>query len=168
MTIEELEKIRKKETEDMKLLTEKRDLMRQLELDKLEQEDERSKLSEFDKYLIEAEMIEAGESDLKKFKAKKTEFIEWFDLDKIKSPLFIRFRQAGDRFIPLGLDKEKKVGKFLTSARVPEHIRQKILIICDSEKIIWVWPVRISEQTRVTAKTREILQLKITDAALAT
>ena len=52
LTIEELEKIRKKEVEDMKLLAEKRQYMRKLELDKLEQEEERSKLSGFDRYLI--------------------------------------------------------------------------------------------------------------------
>ena len=52
LTIEELEKIRKKEVEDMKLLAEKRQYMRKLKLDKLEQEEERSKLSGFDRYLI--------------------------------------------------------------------------------------------------------------------
>ncbi len=57
LTIEELEKIRKREVEDMKLLVEKRQFMRKLELDKLEQEEERSKLSELDKYLID--VIEA-------------------------------------------------------------------------------------------------------------
>jgi len=53
LTIEELEKIRKKEVEDTKLLVEKREFMRKLELDKLEEEEERSKLDALDKYLIE-------------------------------------------------------------------------------------------------------------------
>jgi tRNA(Ile)-lysidine synthase len=119
----------------------------------------------FGEYLIEAEIIEPENGELEKFKNEKNDFIEWFDLDRIKLPLLVRFRQAGDRFVPFGLDKEKKVGKFLTSARVPEHIRQKILIVCDSEKIIWIWPVRISEQTRVTTKTRKVLQLQIINTA---
>jgi len=121
----------------------------------------------FDEYLIEAEMIEADSSEFEKFKNEKTDFIEWFDLDGIKPPLFVRLRQTGDRFVPLGLDKEKKVGKFLTSARVPEQIRKETLIISDSEKIIWIWPIRISEQTKVTNKTRKILQLQITNATSA-
>ncbi|MHC4805194.1 MAG: tRNA lysidine(34) synthetase TilS, partial [Planctomycetota bacterium] len=75
----------------------------------------------------------------------------------------VRFRRAGDRFIPLGLRAGKKVGKFLTAAQVPQQIRQRLLIIADSEKIIWVWPVRLSEQTRITGETRKILQLQITD-----
>jgi tRNA(Ile)-lysidine synthase len=77
--------------------------------------------------------------------------------------LFIRFRKAGDRFAPLGLDQEKKVGKFLTAARVPQQLRQKLLVVADSEKIIWLWPVRTSQQAKVTGATRKILQLRITE-----
>jgi len=63
----------------------------------------------------------------------------------------------------LGLAAEKKIGKFLTAAKVPHYLRRKLLIVADSEKIIWLWPIRISEQTRVTKKTRKILQLQITE-----
>jgi tRNA(Ile)-lysidine synthase len=117
----------------------------------------------FGGYSIEATVFQADEEEFAKFKAKKNSFIEWFDFNKIKTPLLIRFRKAGDRFIPLGLDKEKKVGKFLTAARIPQHLRQKLLIIADSEKIIWLWPVRTSQQAKVTGDTRKILQLRITD-----
>ena len=88
--------------------------------------------------------------------------IEWFDLDKIIQPLTIRFRQTGDRFVPFGMDGEKKVGKFLTTSKVPHDVRQKILVITDAEKIIWLFPVRISEQTKVTDNTKTILQLCVT------
>jgi len=63
----------------------------------------------------------------------------------------------------LGLDEEKKVGKFLTAARLPQQVRQKLLIVADSEKIIWLWPIRMSQQAKVTGETRKILQLKITE-----
>ena len=87
---------------------------------------------------------------------------EWFDLDKIKPPLTVRFRQPGDRFVPLGQSADKKIGKFLTAQRAPYRIREQIIIVADGEKIIWVWPVRISEQSKVTNQTRKILQLQIT------
>jgi len=90
------------------------------------------------------------------------ELIEWFDLDKVKLPLVVRSRKAGDRFWPLGLPEEKKVGKFLTDAKVPQEIRKKVLIVSDSEKIIWLWPVRISEQAKISSETQKILQLQIT------
>ena len=96
--------------------------------------------------------------------AKKNKFVVCFDLDKLHLPLLVRFRQAGDRFVPLGLGSEKKLGKFLTAAKVPQHLRRKLLIVFDSEKIIWVWPIRMSEQGRITGETRKILQLQIKTA----
>jgi len=128
----------------------------------------------FGQYLIEATILDAGYSilDTRRKTKSKIQFMEHFDLEKVKLPLFVRFRDAGDKFWPLGLPAEKKVGKFLTAAKVPQQVRAgtqlrgnpKILIVADSEKIIWVWPIRISEQAKITSDTRRILQLQITDA----
>ena len=79
-------------------------------------------------------------------------------------PLVVRFRRAGDRFWPLGLAGEKRVGRFLTAAKVPQELRQKLVIVADSEKIIWVWPIRMSEKARVDKQTGKILELKINEA----
>jgi len=116
----------------------------------------------FDRNLVKIAIFEADEEEFERFKAEKNNFIERFDFDKIKPPLVVRFRKPGDRFVPLGLGEEKKVGKFLTAARVPQEVRQKLLIVADSKKIIWVWPIRIGEQAKVTGGTRKILQLQIT------
>jgi len=126
----------------------------------------------FGQYVIEATVLDTQGSMLntrEKTKSRienresRIRFVEWFDLDKVKIPLMVRSRKAGDRFWPLGLAAEKKIGKFLTAAKVPQQLRRKLLVIADSEKIIWLWPIRISEQTRVTKKTRKILQLQITE-----
>jgi hypothetical protein len=45
----------------------------------------------------------------RKFKARKDKFVEWFDLDKIKLPLVVRFRKNGDRFWPIRISKLAKV-----------------------------------------------------------
>jgi tRNA(Ile)-lysidine synthase len=117
--------------------------------------------TEFGDYLIEASILDAADCNVEKFKTEKTQFVEWFDLDKLKMPLAVRFRKTGDRFQPLGSAGKKKVGKFLTAARVSQELRQKILIIADSERIIWVWPIRINDQARITSETQKILQLQI-------
>ena len=122
--------------------------------------------------MIEATILDAGClilhrkvscGDARRKTKSRINFVERFDFDKIKLPSVVRFRQAGDKFVPLGLGQEKKVGKFLTAAQVLQEVRQKILIIADEEKIIWVWPIRISEQAKVTGETRKILQLQITE-----
>ena len=116
----------------------------------------------FGKFLIQAIVLAKNEVDFEKFKAAKTDSIEWFDLEKIKPPLIVRRRRTGDRFIPLGQSEEKKLGKFLTAQRIPHGIRRDVLVVTDTEKIIWIWPVRISEQAGITGKTRKILQLQMT------
>jgi len=122
--------------------------------------------SRFGNYLIEAGIFDA-EMGAGKFKAGKTGFVEWFDWAKIKPPLIVRTRKDGDRFIPLGLAEEKKVGRFLIDQRVPQRIRKKVLVVADSEKIIWLWPIRMCGQAKITEKTKKILRLQITDAGLA-
>jgi tRNA(Ile)-lysidine synthase len=126
----------------------------------------------FGAYLIEASFVECN-GNLAKYKTgsglrrnnkgDRTGFVEGFDSDKLSLPLMVRSRASGDRFWPLGLAGEKKVGKFLTSAKIPHQLRQKVLVIADTQKIIWVWPIRMSEQAKVDSGTRRILQLKITD-----
>jgi len=116
----------------------------------------------FKSFLIKAAFFEKNEVDFEKFKAAKTDSVEWFDLDKTKPPFIVRQRRPGDKFIPLGQSKAKKIGKFLTAQRIPHGIRSNVLVIADKEKIIWILPVRVSEQTKITDETRKILQLQIT------
>jgi tRNA(Ile)-lysidine synthase len=114
--------------------------------------------TKFGQYLVEAAILDAP--------ITSCHLIECFDFDKIKLPLVVRSRKRGDRFVPLGLAGEKKIGKFLTDAKTPQQIRKKALVVADTEKIIWVWPIRIGEQAKVTSGTRKILQLRIADIKL--
>lgn len=117
----------------------------------------------FGEYSIEAAILDAGDVELDQFLEGKTGCVERFDLDRVKLPLIVRPRRPGDRFVPLGMASEKKLGKFLTAQRVPQRIRRQVLVVAGVEKVIWVWPVRMSERAKVTADTRMILQLQITD-----
>jgi len=136
----------------------------------------------FRQYLIEARVGKAQENTEKETATKTlrheegevdshlrrndtgvTKFGERFDLGKVRPPVVVRFRRNGDRFAPLGLGAEKKVGKFLSDARVSQDVRRKILVVADAEKVIWVWPIRMSEQAKVTGRTQKVLQLQITD-----
>ena len=122
----------------------------------------------FEKYIIEAGVSEVNlkqKSAIEKLKIQnsKLKTVEWFDLDKVKLPLVVRFRQTGDRFVPLGQTAEKKIGKFLTAAKVPQRMRKEALIIADSEKMIWLWPIRMCEQAKIDEQTKSILRLQISE-----
>jgi tRNA(Ile)-lysidine synthase len=105
--------------------------------------------------------MDYNKDEFEKFKIQKGVLAEQFDYDKLEPPLTIRFRSDGDRFVPLGMDNEKKVGQLLTDAQVPQEVRDNVLVVNDAQKIIWVWPIRISEQVKITEMTKRILQLSI-------
>ena len=117
--------------------------------------------TKFGSYLIEATVLETDKADVERFKVEKDEFVEWFDLEKVKQPLVVRFREAGDRFRPFGFEGGKKIGKFLTASRINHKLRKEVVIIADNDKIIWVGPVRASALTKITPATKSILQIKL-------
>ena len=110
---------------------------------------------------IEAVILDFHKELFEKFKAKKTSHVEWFDLDKVKLPVSARNRKNGDKFLPLGLAGEKRIGKFITASKIPAGSRQKLFVIEDKNKIIWLYPIRLSEEAKVTSGTKKILQLVI-------
>jgi tRNA(Ile)-lysidine synthase len=112
---------------------------------------------------IEARILRRDDVDAAELTGDKGPFIEYFDLDRVQLPVMVRTRQPGDRFQPLGMAGEKKVGKFLTTAKVSCDLRERIGILADRERIIWVYPVRISEQAKITDRTQRVLQLTIRD-----
>jgi tRNA(Ile)-lysidine synthase len=117
--------------------------------------------AQFAGYEIEARILRRDEVDATQLPRDKGPFREYLDFDQVQPPVVARTRQAGDRFQPLGLPDEKKVGKFLTTAKVPHDLRERILIFADREKIVWVCPVRMSARVKVTERTRRVLQLTV-------
>ncbi|MBW8015387.1 MAG: tRNA lysidine(34) synthetase TilS [Planctomycetes bacterium] len=119
---------------------------------------------EFGGYEIKAKIIDAGDCDLGKFISEKTCHIEWFDMDKITGPIYARIRKDGDRFVPIGMAGEKKIGKFLTAGQINYQLRKKIIVFEDNKRIIWVGPVRASDETRVDGSSMRILELEISSS----
>ncbi|MHC4519833.1 MAG: tRNA lysidine(34) synthetase TilS [Planctomycetota bacterium] len=113
----------------------------------------------FARYRIEARILDRSEIEVAQIRRDKDPFREYLDLDRVGLPLVVRRRCQGDRFHPLGSAGEKKVGKFLTAAKVPEMVRRDVLIFADAVRIVWVCPVRIGELTKITEHTRRILAL---------
>jgi tRNA(Ile)-lysidine synthase len=115
----------------------------------------------FADWRIEASTRNAVEFTMEQIKGDKSPFCEYLDLDRVRPPVVVRPRRAGDKFHPLGFHGAKKLGKFLTAARVPREVREHIVVFADREKVIWVCPVRISESAKITQETRRILLLNV-------
>lgn len=83
------------------------------------------------------------------------------DKDKIKGSLFVRTRKPGDRFSPLNMKGTKKLKDFLIDLKVPVHLRDDVLLLCDEEQIIWVVGYRLSELYKVDSQTQNKISFKI-------
>lgn len=83
-----------------------------------------------------------------------------FDFERLIGKLVVRPRRPGDRFQPLGMDEEKKVGRFMIDAHVPREWRSRIPVVCDEDKVVWVVGYRIDERVKVTGATKRVLQLR--------
>lgn len=85
-----------------------------------------------------------------------------FDYHKLKFPLFIRNRKAGDNLIPLGMSGHKKVKDILIDEKVPKYRRDQLLLAVDVEdNIIWLAPYKISDEYKITNQTDKVLILKL-------
>jgi tRNA(Ile)-lysidine synthase len=78
------------------------------------------------------------------------------DLDRVAGPLAVRYRRPGDRFKPFGMQESKKLKRFMIDEKIPEAKRHKIPLICDENRIIWVYGYRMSEEVRVGPATERI------------
>lgn len=84
------------------------------------------------------------------------------DLSSIRFPLRLRTWKAGDRFAPSGMDgKSKKIQDFLTDLKVSGFEKKEALVLCDADRIIWVWPGnRFDERVKCKDQARACLGIR--------
>lgn len=92
---------------------------------------------------------------------KQDDLIKYFDFDKIKSNISIRTRKNGDKIIPMGMVGSKKVKDIFIDMKIPKEERDNIPILCFDDKIAWIIGIRISEEYKLTDKSKNILKVVV-------
>lgn len=110
---------------------------------------------------IEAQVLEGKIVGLKEYIRNKDYTEEVIDMEKVHGPLVVRLRRNGDIFSPLGSRGKVKLKKFFIDNKVPKPVRDRVPILTDDDKIIWVVGYRIGDDVKITDNTLKALKLKI-------
>ncbi len=82
------------------------------------------------------------------------------DLDKLSFPLHLRKWKEGDAFIPLGMKQHKKLSDYFIDEKFSLLEKDKVWVLCSGDDIVWIVDHRISDDYKITTKTRMIYQVR--------
>lgn len=86
---------------------------------------------------------------------------EFFDFEKLKLPLLVRFKKSGDRIMPLGMARYKRLKQLFIDEKIPLEKRDKLPLVVSQDKIIWICGVKRSNHAKIMAGTKKMLSLRI-------
>lgn len=86
----------------------------------------------------------------------------YVDLNEIKFPLTLRTRRNGDIIQPFGMDGKMKLKKYFINKNIPEHDRDRILLLCKDNEVLWAIGVGLSEKLRAKNLPQYKLSMEIT------
>lgn len=93
---------------------------------------------------------------------KDREDVAYLDPGSVKFPIEVRSFKPGDRFIPLGMKKMKKVKSYFIDCKVPKFMRVRIPIFFSGGDIIWIGGMRIDERAKIKNGHKDALRLTLT------
>ncbi len=84
-----------------------------------------------------------------------------FDYDKILGKPCIRKRMSGDRIVINRAGNQRKLKNEFIDRKVPENMRDDVLLICDDAGVLWAAGVRRSERALIDDDTQSVLEVTI-------
>ncbi|MEJ6791175.1 MAG: tRNA lysidine(34) synthetase TilS [Lacinutrix sp.] len=83
------------------------------------------------------------------------------DAETLNYPLVVRQWKEGDYFYPLGLNGKKKISKYFKDEKLSLLDKEKSLLLCSNNEIVWVINQRADQRFKVTNTTNNILKIAL-------
>jgi tRNA(Ile)-lysidine synthase len=87
--------------------------------------------------------------------------IACLDMDKLRFPLLLRKWQAGDRFIPLGMNGFQKLSDFFAGRKISKPQKEKIWVLLSGADIVWIVNYRIDDRFKISVHTKHAYMLRL-------
>ena len=105
-------------------------------------------------------IIENYDKPISFFPKKSAKFI-FANLSNVQMPLTLRTRRNGDIIQPLGMQGRMKLKKYFINKSIPSFQRDKILLLCSGQEVLWAAGVGMSEKLRVTDNPTHRLEVNM-------
>ena len=96
----------------------------------------------------------------KDFKIEKSKNCAYLDKSKVVFPLQIRHWKHGDTFVPFGMKGKKKVSDYFSDRKYSLLQKEKSLLLCNKDHILWIIGERTDNRYRITEQTKEVWILR--------
>ncbi len=97
--------------------------------------------------------------DREEFDIPKSNLIMALDIDKLSFPLLLRNWKHGDYFMPLGMNRMKKISDFLIDSKVSMIDKENTFIIQSKTDIVGIIGRRIDDRYKITDETLQVLKI---------
>ena len=121
------------------------------------------KLEEGETYQVSAEDVDVSFYLRKAVQSEEIPrkiYAKRFAYDKIMGNIVLRHRRAGDYFVIHPDGGKKLLQDYFVEEKIPQEERDRIWLLCQDSKVIWILGHRNSEDYRIDDETKYVLEVE--------